>query len=147
MPCFDEFLEEIVISFWVWEEGIALGDGEGKGGEERVEELIEYSGWLLGMDAGGVGGQEAEKGEECLPEEGPVVGEAGLRADKMDEYTMEEGEGGDVEWKGEADAEVVCQGIGADVEDCFYGRTGLWCWREERRDLSAESHSRRRWRV
>ena len=34
-----------------------------------------------------------------MPEEGPVVGEAGVRADEVDEYTMEEGESGDVEWE------------------------------------------------
>ena len=56
MPCFDEFVEEVVVGFWVWEKRIAFGDGESEGGEERVEEFMEDGRWLLGMDAGGVGG-------------------------------------------------------------------------------------------
>ena len=56
MPCFDEFVEEIVVCFWIWKEGIAFGDGDGECGEDREEQLMEYRGWLLGMDVGGVGG-------------------------------------------------------------------------------------------
>lgn len=55
-----------------------------------------------------------------------MVWETGMCADEVREDAMEKGECGDVEWEGEAEAEIMCQGVDADIQDCFYGRAGFW---------------------
>ncbi len=53
-----------------------------------------------------------------------MVGEAGGGADEVGEGAVEKGQGGGVEGEGEAEAEVVGQSVGDDIEDCFDG--GAW---------------------
>lgn len=54
MPRFDEFVEEVVVGGWVWEEGVSCCDGEGETGKKRVEEGGGEGG-MLRDEVGGVG--------------------------------------------------------------------------------------------
>ena len=50
---FDEFVEEVIIGGWIWEEGVSCCDGEGETGEKRVKKGGAEGG-VLGDEVGGV---------------------------------------------------------------------------------------------
>lgn len=62
---------------------------------------------MLGFEIGGVGGEEAQEGEEGLPEERPVVEEMGAGKDEIGDEAVNEAKAGDVEGEVKAAAEIV----------------------------------------
>lgn len=55
MPRFDEFVEEVIVCGWIWEEGVSCCDGEGETCEKRVKKGGAEGGGL-GDEVGGVSG-------------------------------------------------------------------------------------------
>ena len=94
---------------------------------------------MLSGERGGVGGQEAEEGEQGLPEEGPVVRQSGAGAGEVGEDAVEETEGGLVEVAVETEAQVVRYAVDADVEEGGYGSARIRTWWEEGRNLATEA--------
>lgn len=55
MPRFDEFVEEVIVGGWIWEEGVSCRYGEGETCEKRVKKGG-AEGRVLGDEVGGVSG-------------------------------------------------------------------------------------------
>lgn len=112
---FDEFVEEIVVGVGIGQEGVAGRDGESEAGEKGVEEGTQIR--MLGYEVLGIGGEEAEEGEEALPEEGPVVLESGSGEGEVGEETVDDSNTGYVQGKVESPPEIVVYGVDQDVEN------------------------------
>lgn len=69
----------------------------------------------FGEQGGSVGGEEAEEGEQGLPEQRPMVGEAGASGGTVGQEPMNDVQRGGVERHVEAAAKVVVDHIEADV--------------------------------
>ena len=88
---------------------------------------------------GGVGGEEAQQGEQGLPQHGPVVRQRGAVLRQAAEQAVHEREAAGVEVRVEAAAQVVRQRVGGEVEDVGGGRAGVWGGGQEGRALAAEA--------
>lgn len=89
VACFDELVEEVVVSGGIGKEVFAAGKGEG---EEVGEEGDHFGGAVQGPDVRDVGGEEAEEGEEGAPELGPVVGDTDFGSAEVGEEAEENAE-------------------------------------------------------
>lgn len=111
MRRFHELVEEIivrrlfVVGVVVGEEDPARGDGQAQRGEEGVDERGQVR---VRRQGAAVRGQEAEEGEQRLPEQGPVVREPrAAGGGEVGEQPVQDARAGGVEGDVEATAQVV----------------------------------------